>query len=168
MNFVKKKYILIGVLVTCALMAFYLLNDTYIEPIDVDNYAYESLLGKSKNEVISILGKDYVETNQGSNQQNIGLTYDEIGVLIGLDRKNEKVVAIQLKDVEYKGISTKLRMGAADDIMDMEMLTINLMLNYNQSPIWYIYDFGSYKVRISGDSRGSLIEELVIFKEDLQ
>lgn len=47
MNFVKKKYILIGVLVTCALMAFYLLNDTYIEPIDVDNYAFESLLGKS-------------------------------------------------------------------------------------------------------------------------
>ena len=132
-----------------------------------DNYAFESLLGKSKNEVISILGEDYTETNQGVNQQNIGLAYEEIGVLIGLDRKNKNVVAVQLKDVVYKGISTKLRMGTADDLMDMEMLTINLMVNFDQSPLWYIYDFGSYKVRLSGESRGSLIEELVIYKEEL-
>ena len=48
------------------------------------------------------------------------------------------------------------------------MLMINLMLNFDRSPIWYIYDFGSYKVRISGESSGALIDELVIFKEDLQ
>ena len=159
--------ILIGLLVICTLMAFYLWNDTYIEPIVVDNYAFESLLGKTRNEVINILGKDYIITDQGINQ-NIGLAYDEIGVLVGLDRKNKKVVAVQLKDVEYKGISTKLRMGNADDILDMEMLMINLMVSSKQSPLWYVYDFGSYKVRISGDSRGSLIEEMVIYKEDLQ
>ncbi len=168
MNFIKKKHILIGVLIICALIAFYLLKDTYTETIDVDNYAFESLLGKSRKEVLKIFGEDYIETDQGVNQQNMGLAYDEFGVLVGLDRKNDKVVEVQLKDVEYKGISTKLRMGTADDTMDMEMLTINLMVNFDQSPLWYIYDFGSYKIRLSGESRGSLIKEMVIFEEDYQ
>ncbi len=177
MNFVNKKHILIGVLVFCALILSYLvynqrandkaaaLETTYIQ-INAGDYAFESLLGKTRNEVISILGKNYIVTNQGANQQNIGLAYDEVGVLVGLDSKNDKVVEVQLKDVKYKGISTKLRMVEADEIMDMEMLMINLMSNVNQSPIWYIYDFGSYKVRISGQSRGSMIDELVVFKED--
>lgn len=179
MNHIMKKHIVIGLLVICALIVSYFvynqraddkaaaLETTYIQ-INAGDYAFESLLGKTRNEVISILGKNYIVTNQGANQQNIGLAYDEVGVLVGLDRKNEKVVEVQLEDVEYKGISTKLRMSTADDIMDMEMLTINLMINYKQSPIWYVYDFGSYKVRISGQSGGSLIDELVIFKEDLQ
>jgi len=164
MNFVKKKHILIGVLVICALIAFYLFNDTYIETIDVDNYAFESLLGKSRNEVINIFGENYIETDQGDNQKNIDLNYDEVGVLVGLDYKNDKVIKVQLKDVEYKGISTKLRMGTADEIMDMEMLTIN----FNPGLLMYVYDFGSYKVGISGQSRGAFIEELVVFKEGLK
>jgi hypothetical protein len=177
MNHIMKKHIVIGLLVICALIVSYLvynqrandkaaLANTYIQ-INDGEYAFESLLGMTRNEAINILGKDYIVTDQGINQ-NIGFAYDEIGVLVGLDRKNEKVVAVQLEDVEYKGISTKLRMSTADDILDMEMLTINLMSNANQSPIWYVYDFGSYKVRISGQSGGSLIDELVIFKEDLQ
>lgn len=129
--------------------------------VSYDDFAFELLLGSTRSDVIRIFGKNYVETDQGVNQQNTGLDYDELGVLFGLDRKNDKVVEVQLKDVEYKGISTKLRMGEADEILDMEMLMINL----NPTPIWYIYDFGSYKIRLSGQSRGSLIEALVIFTE---
>lgn len=58
---------------------------TYIE-INDGIYAFESLLGKTRSEVISIFGYDYIETVQGVNLENIGLAYDEVGVLVGVDR----------------------------------------------------------------------------------
>ena len=75
---------------------------------ELKEYDFKNLLGLNKNELINILGKNYEITTQGVNNQNLGLNYKNIGVLIGLDEEKEIVVEIEFIEGEYLGISTSI------------------------------------------------------------
>lgn len=123
-------------------------------------YEYKDLLGETKSKLISQLGEKYEITTQGVNNQNTGLKYKYLGVLIGVDEISDKVVEVQILDGEYLGVSTKMSIDEAVEIMSAKE-SENLILNLNSIGTWYIYDFEDFRVRLSEES--NLNNEVQIF-----
>lgn len=134
---------------------------------DVISYEYKDLLGLTKSELIGQLGEKYEITTQGVNNQNTGLRYDELGVLVGLDEANDEVVEIQILEGEYLGVSTEMNINEAVEVMkakELEILTVKL----NNIGTWYICDLGDYRVRLSEESDSNWKVQMFITLEDFK
>lgn len=134
---------------------------------EVISYGYKDLLGLTKSELIGQLGEKYEITTQGVNNQNTGLRYDELGVLVGLDEANDEVVEIQILEGEYLGVSTEMNINEAVEVMkakELEILTVKL----NNIGTWYICDLGDYRVRLSEESDSNWKVQMFITLEDFK
>lgn len=134
---------------------------------EVISYEYKDLLGLTKSELIGQLGEKYEITTQGVNNQNTGLRYDELGVLVGLDEANDKVVEIQILEGEYLGVSTEMNINEAVEVMkakELEILTVKL----NNIGTWYICDLGDFRVRLSEVSDSNWKVQMFITLEDFK
>lgn len=134
---------------------------------DVISYEYKDLLGLTKSELIGQLGEKYEITTQGVNNQNTGLRYDELGVLVGLDEANDEVAEIQILEGKYLGVSTEMNINEAVEVMkakELEILTVKL----NSIGTWYICDLGDYRVRLSEESDSNWKVQMVITLEDFK
>lgn len=133
----------------------------------VISYEYKDLLGLTKSELIGQLGEKYEITTQGVNNQNTGLRYDELGVLVGLDEANDKVVEIQILEGEYLGVSTEMNINEAVEVMKAkEVEIINVKLN--NIGTWYICDLGDFRVRLSEVSDSNWKVQMFITLEDFK
>lgn len=131
------------------------------------NYEYKDLLGITKSELISQIGEKYEITTQGINDQNIGLKYNELGILVGLDEAIDKVVEIQILEGEYLGVSTEMNINEAVEVMkakEVEIITAKL----NNIGTWYICDLGYFRVRLSEVSDSNWKVQMVITLEDFK
>ena len=134
---------------------------------EVISYEYKDLLGLTKSELIGQLGEKYEITTQGVNNQNTGLRYDELGVLVGLDEANDEVVEIQILKGEYLGVSTEMNINEAVEVLkakELEFLTVKL----NNIGTWYIYDLGDFRVRLSEESDSNWKVQMFITLEDFK
>lgn len=134
---------------------------------EVISYEYKDLLGLTKSELIGQLGEKYEITTQGVNNQNTGLRYDELGVLVGLDEANDEVVEIQILEGKYLGVSTEMNINEAVEVMkakELEILTVKL----NSIGTWYICDLGDYRVRLSEESDSNWKVQMFITLEDFK
>lgn len=134
---------------------------------EVISYEHKDLLGLTKSELISQLGEKYEITNQGVNNQNTGLRYDELGVLVGLDEANDEVVEIQILEGEYLGVSTEMNINEAVEVMkakEVEIITVKL----NNIGTWYICDLGDFRVRLSEVSDSNWKVQMFITLEDFK
>lgn len=135
------------------------------EKSELINYEYKDFLGVTKSRLISQLGDKYEITTQGVNNQNTGLKYNELGVVIGLDELNDKVVEIQILEGVYLGVSTNMNIDEAIEVMkekEVDVLTVNL----NNIGTWYICDFGDFRVRLSEESNSDIRIQFFITLED--
>lgn len=134
---------------------------------EVISYEYKDLLGLTKSELIGQLGEKYEITTQGVNNQNTGLRYDELGVLVGLDEANDEVAEIQILEGKYLGVSTEMNINEAVEVMkakELEILTVKL----NNIGTWYICDLGDYRVRLSEESDSNWKVQMFITLEDFK
>lgn len=130
-------------------------------------YDFMSFLGMTKTELVRILGENYEVTTQGVNDQNLGLNYTDIGVLIGLDEAKDIVVEIEFLEGEYLGISANMTLEEAIKVMEMEKVE-TLTLNLNNIGKWYICDLGDFRVRLSEDKDGEKKMQYVITLQEFK
>lgn len=126
---------------------------------------YKNLIGISKAELIKQLGDKFEVTVQGVNNQNQGLQYNDLGLLIGVHEALEEVVEVQIINGEYFGISTGMNIDEAVEILKdkgNEVLTLQL----NNIGTWYIFDLGSFRIRLSENESKNI--EYVITLEDFK
>lgn len=87
----------LGFLITVLILSIAIISSCSTEEkSEFINYEYKDLLGETKSKLTSQLGEKYEITTQGVNNQNTGLKYKYLGVLIGVDEISDKVVEVQI------------------------------------------------------------------------